>query len=561
MGYLDGNEIRLCTGHLVSVETDSDVINISGTGTSYYGRAYSVTAYTLAGKTICLGVRGTDHKGSSGSCSTVSGIMRHDDVTLFAMVKMIDYKLTLNTNGGVFPDSGAVERELTVNYGSENYNQISEYLPSMTGYKLDGWYTDIEGGQKVFCSDGRCVNGCGYWSDNKWCHEGNLTVYAHWIDATPPEIIYPNPIPGVIPTPEDPSPGGDAVTSNEITVEYDWTDKDVPLRFTANDYGSGMKSFVLYDENSDPVKNGVIDFHTASINYTVAKEGITRYMLIAQDQAGNSTKINITVKIDKTSPGGSMTICYTSKKGTEGYISVADLSRTDKDEYASMSAIFYIADPAGPEGAVPSGLQSAKVIMANNDTGITRTYDMEISEDGRTASLTADVLTDDFFSGDIGYLAEAEDCAGNLFTSAENFEQLTLSTEMDSKFYDGITYLQGEAVILNIRTTGFVDQVTINFPMGVKINGEGDPISSYTYEYQYDSSDNGLREEALEFLLPLYMEEKTYADNEAIIITAFRGGTDHYNPSENMHHPESLTRYEAFSISGSILDYTRTRLR
>lgn len=560
-GYRDGNDIRLCTGHTVSVEPNSDVTDISGSGTYYYGRKYSVTAYAPPGNSIRLDVHGRDEKGSFGSSSTISGTMCHDDVTLFTTIKALDYKLTLISNGGVFPDSEATEMALTVNYGHQNYNNVSEYTPSMTGYKFEGWYTDADGGTKIFNCDGSCVNGCGYWSDNKWCHEGNLTVYAHWVDITPPEITYPKPIPGIVPDPDNPTPGGDAVTNREISIEYDWTNRDVLLHFTADDYGSGMDSFVLYDQNSNAIKNGTVNSHTASVNYTATAEGIARYTLIAKDKAGNSTIINITVKIDRTRPEGSMAVCYTSKLGTEGQIGISDLSRTDRDEYISMSAIFDITEPSGADGATPSGIRSATVMIANNDNGTTREYNMNISGDMLTASLTLDVLTDDFYSGDIGYLIMAEDYAGNTFSSAENFEQLTLTTCIESKFYDGVTYLQGEALILSIRTSGYVDKVVVSFPVGVKINGEDEPIYTYTYDYKYDKSDSGLKEENLEFLLPLYMDEKSYSDSEAITITAYRGGTDNYNPSENIHNTESLTRYEPFTVSGSILDYTRTRLR
>lgn len=560
-GYRDGNDIRLCTGHTVSVEPNSDVTDISGSGTYYYGRKYSVTAYAPQGNSIRLEVRGRDEKGSFGSSSTISGTMLHDDVALFTTVKATDYKLTLNSNGGIFSDGGKIEKELTVNYGHTNYNNISKYAPSMTGYKFDGWYTDAEGGTKVFSSDGSCVNGCGFWSDNKWCHEGNLTVYAHWVDVTPPEITYHKPIPGIVPDPDNPTPGGEAVTDRELNLEYDWTNRDVLLHFTANDYGSGMDSFVLYDQNSNAIKNGTVNSHTASVNYTATTEGITRYTLVAKDKAGNSTKINITVKIDKTLPEGIMTVCYSSKQGSEGQIGISDLSRTDKDQYMSMSAVFDMTEPAGEKGATPSGIKSAKVIIANNDREITNEYEMTISGDGLTASLTIDILTDDFYNGDIGYLAYAEDYAGNTFSIAENFEQLTLTTGIESKFYDGITYLQGEALILSIRTTGYVEKVVVSFPVGVKINGKDEPVFSYTYDYKYDKPDIGLKEEKLEFLLPLYMDEKSYLDSEAITITAYRDDTDNYNPSEDIHNTESLTRYETFTVRGSILDYTRTRLR
>lgn len=561
MGYRDGNDIRLCTGHTVSVKTYGDITDITGAGTYYYGGEYSVTAYAAPGRSICLEVYGSDDKAHSGSGSTVNGTMYHENVTISATANVIDYRLTLNSNGGIFSDDGTIENELVVNYGYTSHNNISEYTPVMVGYKFDGWYTDADGGTKIFNSAGRCVNGCGYWSDDKWCHEGNLTVYAHWIDVTPPEITYPKPVPGVVPAPDSPDPGGDAVTDQEISIEYDWVNRDVLLHFTANDYGSGMDSFVLYDQNSDVVKTGTVNSGTASVNYTVTPEGITRYTLIAKDKAGNSTKLNITVKIDKTRPDGSVTISYTSKQGTEGQIGITDLSRTDRDEYKSMSAVFNIIEPAGTDSSTPSGIKSAKIIIANNDSGITREYDMDISGDKLTAALTIDVLTDDFYSGDTGYMTEAEDYAGNTFIFLENFEQLTLTTGMESKFYDGITYLQGEAGILSIRTTGYADKVTVSFPVGVKINGKGEPVYSYTYEYTYDATCNGLKEEKLEFLLPLYMDEKTYTGSESITITAYRGGTDNYNPAEDINNTKSMTRYEAFTVSGSILDHTRTRLR
>ena len=89
----------------------------------------------------------------------------------------MNYTLTLNANGGTANSNGS---SLTVTLNSQNYNAISSWLPSRTGYQLQGMYTSASGGTKVYNADGSITNDGTYWSNNVWIYKGNVTLYAQW---------------------------------------------------------------------------------------------------------------------------------------------------------------------------------------------------------------------------------------------------------------------------------------------------------------------------------------------------------------------------------------------
>ena len=89
----------------------------------------------------------------------------------------MNYTLTLNANGGTANSNGS---SLTVTLNSQNYNAISSWLPSRTGYQLQGMYNASSGGTKVYNANGSITNDGTYWSNNVWIYKGNVTLYAQW---------------------------------------------------------------------------------------------------------------------------------------------------------------------------------------------------------------------------------------------------------------------------------------------------------------------------------------------------------------------------------------------
>lgn len=88
------------------------------------------------------------------------------------------FTLNFDYNGG----SGNWS-SVNVRYDTSDNNDAANASPTRAGYTFEGWYT-AEGTQ-VYDKNGKCVNGTGYWNDNKWCKDlgvdgSSMTVYAHW---------------------------------------------------------------------------------------------------------------------------------------------------------------------------------------------------------------------------------------------------------------------------------------------------------------------------------------------------------------------------------------------
>ena len=89
----------------------------------------------------------------------------------------MNYTLTLNANGGTASSNGS---SLTVTINAQNYNAISAWLPSRTGFQLQGMYTATSGGTKIYNANGSITNDGTYWKNNVWVYPGNVTLYAQW---------------------------------------------------------------------------------------------------------------------------------------------------------------------------------------------------------------------------------------------------------------------------------------------------------------------------------------------------------------------------------------------
>ena len=183
-------------------------------------------------------------KGSSGN-KTYTAIFTKATMTI-----------TLNANGGV--DAGITS--LPVTYDSGNYSDISWNLPTRNGYSFLGYYdsSDIQ----VYSSSGFAVNGTKYWNNGVWIYNGNLTVYAKWIDNIAPSAV--------------------TVTYNGGSNTCSWKN-NYNITLSATDYGSGLAKYQV-DWNSD----GVVDQEIASNNF-VPPNGYSscKIRFRAVDNAGN----------------------------------------------------------------------------------------------------------------------------------------------------------------------------------------------------------------------------------------------------------------------------------
>lgn len=101
------------------------------------------------------------------------------DLTLYAHWTANNYTVILDPNAGVI-DGSTSACKLPVTYDSNTNSNISSHAVSRTGYRLDGWYTEKNGGTKIYESSGKCTNDGVYWKSNKWYGLSDITLYAHW---------------------------------------------------------------------------------------------------------------------------------------------------------------------------------------------------------------------------------------------------------------------------------------------------------------------------------------------------------------------------------------------
>ena len=105
-----------------------------------------------------------------------------------------EFTLYLEPNGGAFSDgnTSTVSPDRKLLWGSGDWWwDVSRYNVTRDGYTFDGWYTDPNGGTKIYGTDGIRVNDGTYWRDNIYVYDGDCRVYAHWIQNAPADTENP----------------------------------------------------------------------------------------------------------------------------------------------------------------------------------------------------------------------------------------------------------------------------------------------------------------------------------------------------------------------------------
>lgn len=97
--------------------------------------------------------------------------------TLTASWQAQSYTLSFDANGGTVGT-----KQATITYDSADNHDVSWNMPYLKGHTFLGWYSDPTGGVQIFNENGLCANEGTYWKNNKCCHVGSYTVYAHWKD-------------------------------------------------------------------------------------------------------------------------------------------------------------------------------------------------------------------------------------------------------------------------------------------------------------------------------------------------------------------------------------------
>lgn len=169
-------------------------------------------------------------------------------------------------------------------------------------YSWDNKKTWVSSGEKSFSEN---VKGTVYVRDAVG-NEISFTYQVTGIDKKSPTVTPVNP------PKQDPNEPETNYEFEKIgKLAYDWINSDVKLSFNAVDKpntnpsyaASGVKRMTIYSSNVSFDKQGVLaQTDSNSISYIVNVQGITYYVVRVEDNAGNETIVNVTVKIDKTAP-------------------------------------------------------------------------------------------------------------------------------------------------------------------------------------------------------------------------------------------------------------------
>lgn len=171
--------------------------------------------------------------------------------------------------------------------------------PVKNGYTFKGYYTQVNGTGTMYYNE--------YMVSNQiYTFTQNLTLYAHWVDETIPDVV---------------------LKTNADT----WTNQTITLTADGFDSGSGLKSLQIY-EIAD---NGTLTLVSENLNcngalqtslsYVNPKEGIIRYKAVATDMAGNTAEAYNVVYYDVTPPQGEIAAASISGNSCSFNIHVTDI--------------------------------------------------------------------------------------------------------------------------------------------------------------------------------------------------------------------------------------------
>lgn len=184
------------------------------------------------------------------------------------------YTLTFDKQGG----TGGTD---TVNPVYDEVLPFAE-APVKQGSSFKGYYTKPNGQGIMYYNEFMA-------SDTIYQTDGDLTLYAYWVDETPPEAYL-------------------TASNNE------WTNRTITLNASATDYGSGLSSVQLYQDGVLVANyqnlNGAIN---KTFTFANNKEGVVLYLLVATDMSGNAVEVQRPVYYDIKAPVG--TITYRSVNG------------------------------------------------------------------------------------------------------------------------------------------------------------------------------------------------------------------------------------------------------
>lgn len=375
----------------------------------------------------------------------------------------------------------AVNGETVTLHADWTNGRVTLPKPSREGYEFLGWYTNT----------GTYIGKAG----ETYTPTSNIKLVAKWKDVTAPAI-------------EDES-DNPIIKKTETEIEYDWVNKDVTLKFSATDLGSGMKSLVLKEAASGTKLSTGID----SVEYTLNKDdyqGVNKFIVEATDKANpaNTGTLYVTVRIDITNPEYSTinnSDFTNSSDFTKKIISTHASDYGTNPEQSGMKKIVL-------EKKVDSSWVTSNTIIVSDTSGCketTKEFEVEIN--------------DYKYKHRILYY----DYAGNVSTSEEFYIMpITLKADIGKIGQNGlemgggsINFIQGGDMnaTISVDLTGYVESVTYTFDENLNHAEETHMIP---LEQTSNVDGKGKASDTISFLVPEGLElGKKYN----IIVTGRRG--------------------------------------
>ena len=488
-----------------------------------YGKTYALSAnnppsdgfarkgYDFAGWNTGADGSGTPYGDGSGFSHKPS--KDGENLTLYAQWKPHAFNVRFDANGG----TGSRKTLSGLQYG-QTYTLSANNPPSdgfkRTGYTFTGWNTKADG-------SGKTIKDGGSFSSLTETDGVTVILYAQWKDITPPDITDSS---------ED-SRDELSPESTEDEIIYGWTNRNISLKFSASDLGSGMQSLILYEGHG--TSGEIVRKGTDSIAYTMAQEGIFHFTLVATDVSGNTTTVYITTKIDSKTPSGELDVSY------DGY-------------HMDVSVNNIIEENWQHPDNVSSGCKEAWAVLEGMDSEGNVICQMELLLELQTpdniytgAVYTGGADLSDQFNYDaesIQLTAYVKDNAGNYLPSVgvKTVPAFTVKGYVERCLGPASQWNSGEAGTVHVYAASFVDAVLFEYPSDwVDLD---DTLANRIYDYIGNQTKE--KNETDLFYIPLYAENGEYN----IIVHAFKNGRE-----------KTVTL--PVITGGSILEEIRTRLR
>lgn len=268
-----------------------------------------------------------------------------------------------------------------------------------------------------------------------------------------------------------------SATADVSDVTSPWLRENVALTVNASDLGSGLAKVSVASDGTTVKSVAYAGEQTGDAGYTVQKEGTTTYYGIAADRNGaTGTSKKLTVKIDKTAPGGTARVKKWTEDNYETTIK-ADINDTKDGTTTDVSKVkrVYVE------------------IWNEDDPSDKKTYEMSRTEGDNLSgiySVTADLFQEFPTAGYLKCTVYAEDNSGNsgeipcvmptgghiqnfFITAYITRDDPNTSGWMGAWCTDPSTgvkdvqdndFLSGQYGTMHIYTYGYVESVDVDFP-------------------------------------------------------------------------------------------------